>query len=74
VIPGERADEPMRELAADHSLEAVFRPRGRVNLVWQSKTVIEKTAHASSVSDGRRLGHGPLVIDVPLTCGDPWRE
>ena len=74
MIPGERADEPMRELSTDHSLEPVSRPRGRVNLVWQSKTVVEKTAHASSVGDGRRLGHGPLVIDARLACGDPWRE
>lgn len=73
MIAGERADEPVRELAAEHHLEAFPRLRPRLGETSYAGIVIEQAADGLAVG-GRRGVHGPFVIGPWSGRENPWRE
>jgi hypothetical protein len=73
VIAGERADEPVRELSAEHDLEALARLRPRLGETSYTGTVIQQAADGLAVG-GRRGVHGSVVIGPPSGRENPWRE
>jgi hypothetical protein len=74
VVTGERADEPVRELAAEGGVEPLTCARAGLGHAGDAGTVLEQAGDGSSFG-GRRCGiHGTLVIGRYSPGCDPWRE
>ena len=73
MIAGERADQSVRELTAQHGLEPLTRPRARLAPARDAGTVVEQAGDGFAVG-GRRCVHGTVVIGAALGRCDPWRE
>jgi hypothetical protein len=71
--PGERADEPARELAAEHGFQTLDGARARFAQTGDAGAVVEEAADGLSVVERRRI-HGPSVIAAPAPPLHPWRE
>jgi hypothetical protein len=74
VIAGERADEPVRELAAEGRLEPLTRARAGLGHAGDAGTVLEQTGDGSSFGGWRCGIHDTLVIGRRSPGSDPWRE
>jgi hypothetical protein len=70
VIPGERTDQPARELAAQRRLEAVAGPRPGVTEPGDAAAVIQQAGDGFPVVM-RRGGHGPPGIGRATAPSDP---
>jgi len=73
VIAGERAEEPVRELAAQDRLEPLAPSRPRVGAPREACAVVEQAADGFPVGR-RRCGHDTVDIDLARSGCDPWRE
>jgi hypothetical protein len=73
VIPGERADEPVRELPAQLGLEALTAARWSLDETCHAGAMVEQAADGFAVG-WRRYVHGTLVIGGPAGGTHPWRE
>jgi hypothetical protein len=74
VIAGERAYEPVRELAAEGGLEPFTCARAGLGHAGDAGAMLEQAGDGSSFC-GRSCGfHGTLVIGRPSAGCDPWRE
>lgn len=75
MIPGERADQSARQLAAECRLEPVARMRLSLREAGDMSAVVEKTVDGLAVVGRQRQDdHGTLSIVVPVQRADPWRE
>jgi hypothetical protein len=73
VIPGERADEPVRELPAHHGLEALAAARWSLDQTCHAGAMVEQAADGFAVG-WRLYVHGTLVIGGLARPTHPWRE
>jgi hypothetical protein len=73
VIPGERADESVRELPTHYVLEPIATARRSLGETCHADAMVEQAADGFPVC-WRRYVHGTLVIGGPGRPAHPWRE